>query len=290
MFFSNIRRVSALLISGSILMVTVDSPSSSSLSFPGLPALDPHTSFDPGLNGTEGDARPALALDFDDHPVHDDEVEDLLAFVIKDPDGLLFDPFDLSDLTKEVLDVVGPALFAVARAMRTDSGAIGSTIMVEFARAVLYNGAFRLQKELGAGEEMGRVHGVLSSAIFRALLSLVFGVLGRWASWATVSRHKKRIRGEVRWFLRQLDVWAGRQLHCTVLALLLAADPRPAIFTAISDVLLVSCMIVYLFDSHPHLLALPNLRARVAATSPVPPPPPPPPPLPKKKKKKNRWY
>ncbi|KAJ7924397.1 hypothetical protein B0H13DRAFT_2315535 [Mycena leptocephala] len=267
MFFRNFRKASVFFFSSCIYLMSVDSPSSSSVSLSrsSSPAIDIE-SIDPTFThfAHDNDTRVAYDADFDFSFSILAETTD----AVQTPNVILLNPFDFSDLDTDVVEVVFPALLAIAKTIRKDPSAVAHTVAVECLKAIFYKGGLKMQLGLELGEHVETIDKALTGTILRLAIELIFGLLA--GLFASSRKQLRSFKASLGFLSRGLDVCAFSQLNVAALLLILAADIRPAIFNVVSDGILAACFITFVLQ----------FRTRTHA----PPPPPPPP------RKKKRWY
>ncbi|KAJ7139461.1 hypothetical protein C8R44DRAFT_304925 [Mycena epipterygia] len=271
MFIKTLRRLSVLLVSGCIYMVSVESPSSSPAivslsSSPAIPIFDidaqfisPH--FGPflrignGTNTTHAAFTPDIPISIPN-------------LITTDRPGLIstFD-VDFSDLDIQTLEVVASAVLALARTIRNSPAEVGDSMVVEGVKMLLFLRGLDVQVSLGLGEGVDKVDRLLTWAVLRLAIELLFGTLGA----LLLGCHRKH-RDFTSWiapFAEEVDIWALGQFHSAVLIFLVHAGIRPVVLQVLANAVLAGYLLKGLFACFRYAL---------------PPPPPP------RVKKKKRWF
>ncbi|KAJ7674394.1 hypothetical protein B0H17DRAFT_1183045 [Mycena rosella] len=190
---------------------------------------------------------------------------------------------DVSDIDIHILEILVPAVRAIARVIQTDPAGVGNTIVLEGGKAILVLGGLKIQGGLGMGEEVDKLDKMLTSTILRLAVELVLGTLA--VLFARLCRRPVKMR-----ISREMDVWVAGQLHCAVLMLL--HHLRPAMFQVVCDGILAAAALSTIPFLSTMLATASWFMRRFHTSTPLKSADgsyaPPPPPL--GRRKKRRWY
>ncbi|KAJ7629335.1 hypothetical protein B0H17DRAFT_1218205 [Mycena rosella] len=281
MFLTYLRRASILVVSACAYMVSVDSPlSPNSISFPSSSVFSLHNIvlpfFSPLAHGNTTFVKRLPLFTLDEPPPMIDTSS--LRPGVSSPFAI-----DFTDIDIHVLEILVPAVRAVARAIRSDSVGVGDSIVLEALKVVLILGGFKAQGGLGMGDAVDKLDKILTSTILRFAVELVLGTLA--ALFARLHLRPFRMR-----ISREMDAWVTRQLHCAVLLTIIHL--RPAVFQAVSDGILAAAALAMIPSMSAMLATVSSLISRPSIPTPLKSADDsyaPAPPLPGRRKKK-RWY
>ncbi|KAJ7171733.1 hypothetical protein C8R43DRAFT_23332 [Mycena crocata] len=264
MFFRHIKKLPALLASSVLLLAGYDPPTTSlalastSLLIPSplsaVPAVPPilasptlgfaPDAFNfPFVGPWANDSANATAVTTDH--LLDSNGPFLAGFDVDHhpPDPETMSLFDIGSFDVEALEIIVPALLAVRGTIRTGSGSIAVSIVVEALKAALYLGGLEYRPGLGTSGEADQVDRMLTGMTLRLAIDAVFGALVVLLGRRGRRRGRRTFKACIGTVACELAALVRAQSIILVLAVVVGTQLRPAYFTLLRDSLLLGCLV-----------------------------------------------
>ncbi|KAJ7171739.1 hypothetical protein C8R43DRAFT_1231246 [Mycena crocata] len=254
MFFRHIKKLPALLASSVLLLAGYDPPTTSLVvtsAVPSLPSLHAFTILAPdhwplpfvgSWSNSTSNATAANSIGGDDYggddPLH-------IVFELDTLPPQVATPFDIGSFDVEALEIIVPALLAVRGTIRTGSGSIAVSIVVEALKAALYLGGLEYRPGLGTSGEADQMDKLLTGMILRLAIDAVFGALVVLLGRRGRRRGRRTFKACIGTVACELAALARGQVTSIVFVLAVAVGTqlRPASFAVVRESLLFGCLI-----------------------------------------------